>query len=122
MTAYNIVRFRVKPGCEQQFIDAHKLGDPGFKGFRQGALVKTGERTFCMIGEWTSFQKIADARPKMIGLLDRMRDYLEDLGGGLGLTDPVSGEVVVNLKGAKPKPKTAKKSAKKTKAKKAKKK
>ena len=54
----------------------------------------------------------------MIGLLDSFRGYLEDLGGGLGVTDPVSGEVVVSLKAAKPK---AKKSAAK-KARKAKKK
>jgi hypothetical protein len=121
MTAYNVVRFRVKPGCEQQFIAAHKIGDPGFKGFRQGALIKTGDRTFCLVGEWTSFAKIAGARPQMIGLLDSIRDFLEDLGGGLGVTDPVSGEVVASLKPAKPKAKKAK-SAKKTKAKKAKKK
>lgn len=30
----------------------------------------------------------------MIGTLDRFRHMLEDLGGGLGVTDPVSGEVV----------------------------
>ena len=39
----------------------------------------------------------------MIGLLDQMRDLLEDLGGGLGVTDPVSGEAVVSLKATKPK-------------------
>ena len=33
MTAYNIVRFRVRAGCEQQFIDAHKRANPAFKGF-----------------------------------------------------------------------------------------
>lgn len=120
MTAYNIVRFRVKPGCEQQFIDLHKSANPAFKGFRGGAVVKTGERTFCFVGEWTSFQKIADARPIMIGLLDSMRDLLEDQGGGRGLTDPVSGEVVVNLKVKKPK--ASKKKTKVKKAKKAKKK
>ena len=31
----------------------------------------------------------------MIAGLDRFRDMLEDLGGGLGVTDPVSGEVVL---------------------------
>jgi hypothetical protein len=86
------------------------------QGFRGGAVVKTGERTFCFVGEWTSFQKIADARPSMIGLLDSMRDLLEDQGGGLGLTDPVSGEVVAKLKIKK-----AKASQKKAKVKKAKK-
>jgi hypothetical protein len=31
----------------------------------------------------------------MIALLDSFRENLEDLGGGLGVTDPVSGEAVV---------------------------
>ena len=34
----------------------------------------------------------------MIGMLDRFRDTLEDLGSGLGVTDPVSGEVVVEMR------------------------
>ena len=99
MTAFNAVRFRVKPGREQSFIDAHKRADITLKGFVRGALVKTGERTFCMIGEWDSFTSLAAARPKMIALLDTFRSDLEDLGGGLGVTDPVSGEVVVEMKG-----------------------
>lgn len=36
----------------------------------------------------------------MIKELDRTRDLLEDLGGGLGVTDPVSGEAVIEV-GAK---------------------
>src|SRR6185503_15172922 len=70
MTAYNVVRFRVKPGHEQHFIDAHRQAKPAFKGFRGFALVKTGDRTFCIIGEWVSLQKLAAARPQMIGMLD----------------------------------------------------
>jgi hypothetical protein len=34
----------------------------------------------------------------MITTLDSFRDTLEDLGGGLGVTDPVSGRVVLALK------------------------
>jgi hypothetical protein len=34
----------------------------------------------------------------MISTLDTFRDTLEDLGGGLGITDPVSGPVVLALK------------------------
>ena len=115
MGAYNVVRFRVKPGCEQGFIDAHKKAKPAFKGFRGGALVKTGDRDFCFVGEWSGFQKIAAARPIMIGLLDGMREYLEDLGNGLGVTDPVSGEVVVAISASK---RPARKTAKRKKAKK----
>lgn len=122
MTAFNIVRFRVKPGHEQAFIDAHRAARPGFKGFRGGALVKTGENTFCIMGEWASFQNLADARPQMIGLLDGLRQHLDDLGGGLGVTDPVSGEVVLRLPAAKPaKKKARKKSGKKKSAKRKKK-
>jgi hypothetical protein len=32
----------------------------------------------------------------MIAQLDKFRGTLEDLGGGLGVTDPVSGEVVLD--------------------------
>ena len=114
MTAFNIVRFRVKPGREAHFIAAHRGIRFGVQGFRGGALVKTGENTFCIVGEWASFKKLAEARPQMIGILDSFRDDLEDLGGWLGLTDQVSGEVVVKLPATKP--------AKKAKAKKAKRK
>jgi hypothetical protein len=101
MTAFNIVRFRVKPGHQQQFIAAHRGVRHGFKGFRGGALVQTGEQTFCIIGEWASFAKLVNARPQMICVLDSFREHLEDLGNGLGLTDPVSGEVVVKLPASK---------------------
>jgi quinol monooxygenase YgiN len=97
MTAFNVVRFRVKPGREQDFVDAHRRAKRDFKGGRRFTLVKTGERTYCVIGEWDDTQSLANARPQMIGMLDTFRDTLEDLGGGLGVTDPVSGEVVLEL-------------------------
>lgn len=98
MTAYNVVRFRVKPGRDKEFIDLHRNAKPNFKGWRNGALVKTGDQTYCFVGEWDSFDNIVDARPDMIGLLDSFRDLLEDLGNGLGVTDPISGETVLQLK------------------------
>lgn len=97
MTAFNVVRFRVKPGREQAFVDAHRNLKVQMDGFLHGALIKTGERAYCTIGEWDSFERLVAARPKMIGILDSFRDTLEDLGGGLGVTDPVSGEVVVEF-------------------------
>jgi hypothetical protein len=112
MTAYNVVRFRVKPGREEHFIAAHKDARAAFKGFRNGALIKTGEQTFCIVAEWASFARLAAARPQMIALLDTFRGDLEDLGNGLGVTDPVSGEVVLKLAVPKPAKKKAKKSKK----------
>ena len=99
MTAYNIVRFRVKPGREQQFLDAHRDLKRNFQGFRKGGIIKYGERAYCLVGEWDGMADIAAARPAMIANLDRFRDTLEDLGHGLGVTDPVSGELVLGLKG-----------------------
>jgi hypothetical protein len=58
-------------------------------------LIKTGERTYCIVAEWTDMDSLAKARPNMIASLDSFRDTLEDLGSGLGVTDPVSGPVVL---------------------------
>jgi antibiotic biosynthesis monooxygenase (ABM) superfamily enzyme len=98
MTAFNAVRFRVKPGREQQFLDAHKRVEADWPGLRQANIIKTGERAYCIIAEWSDVDALAAARPKMIQTLDSFRDTLEDLGGGLGVTDPVSGPVVLALK------------------------
>jgi quinol monooxygenase YgiN len=97
MTAFNAVRFRVKPGRDQDFLDAHK-GLTGWSGLKHANIIKTGEQTYCIIAEWVDIDALAAARPSMIATLDRFRDVLEDLGGGLGVTDPVSGPVVMNLK------------------------
>ncbi len=118
MTAFNVVRFKVKAGNEQKFIDAHRDLKSSFRGFLGGSLIKTGDQTFCMVGEWRNFDAIVAARPQMVALLDTFRDVLEDLGGGLGVTDPVSGETVVTLKApAKPKPRGKKKAKAKAKPK-----
>jgi hypothetical protein len=98
MTAFNVVRFRVKAGQEKAFVAEHQAMKHDFQGMRRFSLVKTGERSYCLIGEWDGMQSIVNARPAMIASLDRMRSMLEDLGGGLGLTDPVSGEAVVESK------------------------
>jgi hypothetical protein len=97
MTAYNVVRFRVKPGLEKSFEDMQRELGRDFRGFEGASLVKTGDRTYCLIGRWRQFDDIVAARPTMIATLDRFRSMLEDLGGGLGVTDPVSGEAVVEI-------------------------
>jgi hypothetical protein len=96
MTVYNVVRFKVKAGQEQKFIDAHKNA-PEIDGITEGSLIKTGDRTYCFIGKWSNLEKLTAARPKMISILDSFRETLEDLGNGRGVTDPVSGEVVAEI-------------------------
>ena len=94
MTAYNIVRFKVKPGQDKAFLDAHRI-IAAFAGMEEAAMVKTGEHSYCLVAKWANFDKIAAARPNMIALLNSFRHTLEDQGNGLGVTDAVSGEVVL---------------------------
>jgi hypothetical protein len=98
MTAFNAVRFRVKPGRDQEFLDAHKAIAADWPGLRKVNMIKTGEGGYCVIAEWDDMDALAKARPNMIATLDSFRHTLEDLGGGLGVTDPVSGPVVLELK------------------------
>jgi len=107
MTAFNSVRMRVKPGREKDFLDLHRNLDAatrermGKNGLRHFSVVKTGDRSYCIIGEWDSFDSIVKSRDDMIKNLNDMRDMLEDLGSGLGVTDPVSGEAVYEIKPGK---------------------
>ena len=98
MTAFNAVRFRVKPGRDQEFLDAHERVSAEWPGLRRVNMIKTGERSYCIIAEWDDMDALAKARPNMIATLDTFRDTLEDLGGALGVTDPVAGPVVLTLK------------------------
>lgn len=98
MTALNAVRFRVKPGRDQELLDAHKNVHAEWPGLRHVNMVKTGDRSYCIIVEWDNMDAIVQARPQMIATLNSFRDCLEDLGNGLGVTDPVAGPVVLALK------------------------
>jgi hypothetical protein len=98
MTAVNVVRFRVKPGMDEAFLDAHRQGKADWPGLRRGFIVKTDERSYTLVAEWKDMSAIVSARPDMTGTLDTFRHTLEDLGNGLGVTDPASGEIVLSLK------------------------
>jgi len=98
MSVFNVVRFRVKPDHETRFLDAHCDGKADWPGLLHGVIIKTGDRKYCLIGEWADTSELAEARSSMIATLDSFRETLEDLGAGLGVTDAVSGPVVLDLK------------------------
>ena len=98
MTAFNTVRFRVKPGRDQEFLDAHKAVAASWPGLIHANIIKTGEHTYCIIAEWKDMDACVAARPNMISTLNSFRDTLEDLGGGLGVTNPTADPVVMALK------------------------
>ena len=98
MTAFNAVRFKVKPGREQEFLDAHRGVGADWPGLRHANIIETGAGGYCIIAEWEDAESLAAARPAMIATLDSFRDTLEELGEGPGVTDPASGPVVLAMK------------------------
>ena len=49
MTAFNAVRFRVKPGRDQEFLDAHRKIAADWAGLEHVNIIKTGEGTYSII-------------------------------------------------------------------------
>jgi hypothetical protein len=43
MTAFNVVRFRVKPGREHDFLDAHKRVEASWSGVGLARMIGEGE-------------------------------------------------------------------------------
>ena len=95
---FQLGSFSVKPGRDQEFLDAHKNIGATWLGLMHANIIKTGDRSYCIIAEWKDMGACIAARPNMIATLNSFRDTLDDLGGGLGVTDPVAGEVVLALK------------------------
>ena len=89
----NIVRFKPKKEAFDAVIAV--LSEPmNFEGLLHSFIVKTSVDTCCSIGIWESETHIANARPKMIALLDRIRDQLDTISEETGLTDPLSGPII----------------------------
>ena len=97
----NVVRSKVKEGKQDEYMKKLKEFLDNMKG--TGGLIsmkqiKTGPNSMCIIGEWKDEQSIAKARDKMIAGLDGVRSLLEEISPELGLTDPVSGPVIMEDK------------------------
>ena len=97
MTAYNVVRFKVKPGREEEFIEAYRSARIQLHGFRHGTMIDTGNHGYYFIGEWDKLEHILNAEEELAAIIDTFRDTLEDLGGGLGVSDEVTGETVFEI-------------------------
>ena len=62
MQVCNVVKFKVKSGQENAFLDAHRAGKAKWPGLERGVIIKTGEQTFCLIGTWASEEAMVAAR------------------------------------------------------------
>ena len=93
-TYSNIVRFIVKEGKEENFLEVFNTFVMQ-EGENYSILVHTGDREYIAVGAWESEDAMVNARPAMIGNLDQMRDLLEEISPELGVTDPRSGKILI---------------------------
>ena len=97
----NVVRSKVKEGKKDEYIKKLKeffnnmKGTDGLISMKQ---IQTGPNNMCIIGEWKDEQSIAKVRNKMIAGLDTVRPMLEEISPELGVTDSVSGPVIMEDK------------------------
>ena len=90
----NVVRFEVKSEYVDDFLKV--FSDlPTHEGLLNQILIKTSEQKYCAVGLWESEDAVVKARPKMISSLDAMRHMLEEISPEIGVTDAVSGPVVI---------------------------
>lgn len=101
MTAYNIVRTRVKRERQAEFENVNREllfeGASNMQGLRHLVVLHPSSTNYCLVGEWDSYDALADARSFMAANLVEIRPMLEDLGGGLGVTYAVSGETLLEF-------------------------
>ena len=88
----NVVRFKLKPDCVDKYFEV--IDNTSFEGMNQRYIAKTGDYDYCFVGIWESAEAIAAQRPAMITHLDEVRVFMEELSPELGVTDPVSGNIV----------------------------
>ena len=88
----NVVRFKLKSDCIDKYFEV--INKTNFEGMKQRFIAKTGNNDYCFVGIWESAEAISAQRPAMISHLDEVRSFMEELSPELGVTDPVSGDIV----------------------------
>ena len=93
MKHMNIVRFKVKPECIEDYLRA--LADqPMWEGQIETRTIRYGENGFCGYGLWESKEAMMNQMQNMVSWLDTIRPLLEEISPELGVTDPISGAVI----------------------------
>ena len=100
-TFMNVVRSKVKEGKKDEYIKKLKeffnsMEDT--EGLISLKQIQTGSNNYCVIGEWKNEDAIAKVRPKLIPGLDTVRSMLDEISSELGVTDSISGPVIMENK------------------------
>jgi hypothetical protein len=97
MTTYTVVRFKPKPGLEQDFVDRYTSLKRDFDGLRKAALAKTPEGDYFAVAEWESEAHLVAARPLMAGNLATFRETLQFIGHEPSVTEAFSGKAIYHV-------------------------
>ena len=92
----NVVKFIAKDGNQNTMIEKFN-NIPKWEGMRRTILIQTGDKTFCSVGIWENEESMVKNRQNMISFLDTLRPMLEEISPELGVTDPVSGNIVAEV-------------------------
>ena len=94
--AMNIVRYKPKANKKSSVIEAHKKWEKqSLDGAISLKVVDCGD-VCCGLIEWENEEKMQSAMPQLVEFLDTIRDDLDEVSPELGVTDPVSGKLVVD--------------------------
>ena len=97
----NVVRSKIKEGKKNEYMQKLKEffdNMQSTEGLISMKQIQTGPNNMRTIGEWKDEQSIAKARDKMIAGLDTVKPLLKEISPELGVTDPVSGPVIMESK------------------------
>ena len=88
----NVFRCKLK----QDYVDKYfkVINKTDIEGMRLRYIAKTGDYDLCFVGIWESAEATAAKRSKIIPHLEDVREFMEELSPELGVTDPVSGNII----------------------------
>ena len=77
MTAFNAVRFRVKPGYDQEFLDAHKRVAIDWQGLRRVNIINPIESTFATVRHRTVHAKGCLSNKTALAMIFKLAEAAE---------------------------------------------
>ena len=92
------VRFKVNGDNRDVFIAALKTFNPkDYQGAISHQAIDAGNGRFASSNEWEKQNALVSVRPDLIKFLDFARPLLEEISPELGLTDPILGEIPIEV-------------------------
>ena len=89
------VRFRVNSNNQDAFLEEIKsFNISDYEGALSHQVVDCGDGKFFTTIQWESREALIKSRSALVSFLDSVRPLLEEISPELGVTDPISGEII----------------------------